>query len=104
MLFYVTASAFFAGVFLVRYHLELLLFPVAAGFFAYYLKLGLQSGSPVQNPEKLYKERGFVTYATFSVSLFAVLMFTRIPLLYDVFHVEPAEITALWTLGATATP
>jgi 4-hydroxybenzoate polyprenyltransferase len=54
MFFYATLCALMAGIFLVRYHVELILFvPVAAGFFAYYLKIGLQDDSPVQNPEKL---------------------------------------------------
>ncbi len=51
MLFYVAMCALFAGIFLVRYHLELILFlPVAAGFFAYCFQLGLKQDSPVQNP------------------------------------------------------
>ena len=56
MFFYVAMCALFAGIFMVRYHAELILFiPVAAGFFAYYLKLGLQDDSPVQNPERLFR-------------------------------------------------
>src|SRR5262249_28556460 len=43
MFFYATACALFAGIFIVRYHVELILFvPVAAGLFAYYLKIGLK--------------------------------------------------------------
>ena len=56
LFFYATTCALFAGIFIVRYHLELILFaPLAAGLFAYYMKLGLQPDSPVQNPEKLYR-------------------------------------------------
>ena len=63
ILFYATTCALFAGIFVVRYHLELLLFvPQAAGLFAYYLHLGMKPDSPTQNPEKLYRERGFVAY------------------------------------------
>ena len=63
MLFYATTCALFAGIFMVRYHLELILFaPAAAGMFAYYLHIGMLPDSPVQNPEKLYKQKGFFAY------------------------------------------
>ena len=69
LLFYATACALFAGIFIVRYHLELILFaPLAAGVFAYYLHLGLLPNSPVQNPEKLYRQRGFFVYMVVSVA------------------------------------
>ena len=100
LLFYSTACALFAGIFLVRYHLELLLFaPVGAGVFAYYLHVGLQPNSPVQHPEKLYRERGFFMYMVAATLLFVVLMFTSIPALYDLFNVQPARMQPLWTLG-----
>ncbi len=39
IVFYATTSALFAGIFIVRYHLELILFvPLAAGMFTYYLQ------------------------------------------------------------------
>ena len=99
LLFYATSCALFAGIFIVRYHLELILFtPVAAGVFAYYLKIGMQPNSPVQNPEKLYKQRGFLAYLLMSFALFVALMFTSIPALYDWFNVEPAVTSPLWTL------
>jgi len=103
MFFYTTVCALFSGVFIVRYHVELILFvPVAAGVFAYYLKLGLQDNSAVQNPEKLYKERGFLLYMTVSMLLFVLLMFVHLPVLYDLFNIEPSRIEPLWTLGSSA--
>ncbi len=100
MFFYATTCTLFAGVFIVRYHLELILFaPFAAGVFAYYLKIGMQRDSPVQNPEKLYKERGFFAFMVLATVLFVVLMFTRIPTMYDWFNVEQARTSPLWTLG-----
>jgi hypothetical protein len=90
MLFYATLCALFMGVFLIRYHVELILFvPMASGFFAYYLKLGLQDNSPVQNPERLYKDKGFLLYMTLSVMLFVLLMFVHMPVLYELFHIAP---------------
>ena len=100
LLFYATACALFSGIFIVRYHAELILFaPFAAGLFAYYMKLGLLPDSPTQNPEKLYRQRGFVAYLILCFAVFVVLMFTSIPKLYELFNVAPSGVTPLWTLG-----
>lgn len=105
MFFYAVMCALFAGVFMVRYHVELVLFvPLAAGFFAYYLKLGLQHDSPAQHPEKLFRERGFLVYMTLSTVLFILIMFIHIPLLYDLFNIAPSNIHPLWMLGARGAP
>jgi decaprenyl-phosphate phosphoribosyltransferase len=100
LFFYATTCALFAGIFIVRYHPELILFaPLAAGLFAYYMKLGLQRDSPVQNPEKLYRQRGFMVYLIVCTVTFIVLMFTSIPKMYELFNVEPSGMSPLWTLG-----
>jgi 4-hydroxybenzoate polyprenyltransferase len=102
ILFYATACALFAGIFVVRYHLELILFvPLAAGLFAYYLHLGLKPDSPTQNPEKLYRQPGFVAYLVVSLVVFVALMFTSIPALYAWFNVEPSQASPLWTIGGS---
>jgi 4-hydroxybenzoate polyprenyltransferase len=101
VLFYATACALFAGIFIVRYHLELILFaPFAAGLFAYYLHIGMMPDSPVQNPEKLYRQRGFFAYMILISIVFVLLMFTSIPRLYDLFNVTPVAMDPLWTIGA----
>ena len=101
LVFYATACALFAGIFIVRYHLELILFaPLAAGMFAFYMHIGMKPNSPVQNPEKLYKQRAFFAYMVLSTAVFVLLMFTSIPTLYDLFNVKPATTEPLWTLGA----
>ena len=90
----------FGGIFIVRYHLELILFvPFVAGLFAYYLRIGMLPDSPTQQPEHLYKQRGFVAYLTLCFVLFVVLMFTEIPALYEWFNVEPSTAAPLWRLG-----
>jgi decaprenyl-phosphate phosphoribosyltransferase len=100
LFFYATACALFAGVFIVRYHLELILFaPLAAGLFAYYMKIGLQPDSPVQNPEKLYRQRGFFAYLIVCTVAFVTLMFTSIPGMYTLFNVQPSAVSPLWTIG-----
>jgi decaprenyl-phosphate phosphoribosyltransferase len=100
MFFYGVTCALFAGIFIVRYRIELvLLVPVAAGFFGYYLKLALQDDSPVQHPERLYRERGVSLYLTFGAILFVLLMLMDVPLLYEFFNIEPSRVDPLWTLG-----
>ncbi|MEZ6017444.1 MAG: hypothetical protein R3F49_20185 [Planctomycetota bacterium] len=100
IVFYLVVCGLFSGIFLVRYRLELILCaPAVAGFFAYYMKLGLEPDSAVQAPEKLYKDRGFVAYALVTTALFVALMFTEIPLLYTLFNVEPARFAPLWKIG-----
>jgi len=99
MLFYATACALFAGIFIVRYHLELILFvPFAAGLFAYYLSLGLEPDSAAQKPEALYRHRGFVLYLVICFAVFLLLMFTEIPALYTWFNVQPSGASPLWRL------
>jgi 4-hydroxybenzoate polyprenyltransferase len=101
LFFYATSCALFSGIFIVRYHPELILFvPFAAGLFAYYMKLGLQPDSPTQNPEKLYRQHGFVAYLIVCFAVFVMLMFTSIPKLYDLFNVAPSGVNPLWTLGS----
>ena len=97
--FYAITASLFAGVFIVRYHLELILgIPVGAGFLAWYLKLGLEEDSPVQNPERLYRERGFLLYTIGCLAVFVLLMFVQIPALYDAFNVELVKTSPLWVI------
>ncbi len=105
MFFYAIICALFSGIFIVRYRIELILFvPLAAGFFGYYLKLGLEHDSPTQRPEKLYREKGFVGYLVFSMVVLILLMLVQVPALYSLFNVEPARIDPLWTIGTAAKP
>lgn len=99
MFFYGSASALLLGVFIVRYKLELLLsVPMMAGFFAMYLHVTLKPNSPVQNPERLYRERGLMVYLVLCVVAFLGLMFMDIPALYDVFNVTPSQMKSLWKI------
>ena len=95
--YYAIFCAFFLGIFIVRYHLELILcVPLLAGFFAYYLKIGFHENSPVQNPEHLYKEVGLMLYLGICFVCFVFLLFTRIPILYKLFKVTTYNINPLW--------
>jgi len=96
--FYATASAFFFGIFIIRYHLELIVCaPLIAGFYAYFVKLTLKADSPVQSPEKLYKEYGFMVFTCLLFLVFILLLFTELPILYEVFNVLPYNINPMWS-------
>ncbi len=97
MFYYSVACAFFLGIFIIRYHLELLLVaPLFAGFFSYYLKITFYENSPVQNPEHLYKEKGLMVYLVVCVLAFVFLLYAKIPILYRLFKVIPYQINPLW--------
>lgn len=86
MMFYVTTCAFFGGVFLVRYRLELVLaIPFVAAFCAWYLRLALIDDSPVQHPERLWRQRAFCGFASLCVVVFCAAMFIELPWLNDWF-------------------
>ena len=99
MFFYTTCFALFLGVFIIRYHLELILIvPLVAGFVSYYLHIAFRQKSPAQNPERLYREKGLMAYLVICVLAFTGLMFVEIPVLYQWFNVVPAAAPTLWKI------
>jgi 4-hydroxybenzoate polyprenyltransferase len=97
MFFYTTCFALFLGVFIIRYHLELILIvPLIAGFVSYYLHIAFKTESAAQSPEKLYREKGLMAYLVVCVLAFVSLMFVQIPVLYDWFKVTPSTTSPLW--------
>ena len=97
MFFYTTCFAFFLGVFIVRWHLELIfIVPLVAGFISYYLYISYKPESAAQSPERLFQEKGLVTYLLICLCAFVVLMFVEIPMVYEVFKVPPSQIPPLW--------
>jgi decaprenyl-phosphate phosphoribosyltransferase len=100
MVFYVTTFALFLGVFIVRYHVELILiFPLVAGFICFYLNISLKPNSPAQRPEHLYREKKFMGFLIVCVVAFVGLMFVNIPAMYRWFNIEPSPVPALWKVG-----
>ncbi|MCA9003251.1 MAG: UbiA family prenyltransferase [Planctomycetes bacterium] len=98
--FYLSLAGLFGGVFVVRYKFELVLItPLVAGFFALYMAMTLEDDSPVQNPEKLYRRKGFFAFALLCAAAFVTLMFIEIPSLYPMFKVDSVEFPALWRIG-----
>lgn len=97
LFFYAGGSALFLGMFIIKYHLELILaVPLIAGFFSYYMRVALKTDSAVQNPERLYRERGLMAYLAICLTVFIGLMFVQIPQLYDWLNVQQSSLPPLW--------
>ena len=79
-IFYGLNSAFFLGIFLIKYRIEFLLsFPFFALLFTWYLAIGLKKESAAQNPERLFEERSFMLFVAFLAALVVALFFVNIP-------------------------
>jgi len=82
IIYYGTAFGFFSGIYIVRYHMELILsIPLIAGFISYYLHLGFYENSPTQYPEKLYTIKPFMLYTVLCFSVVILLLFIDIPVI-----------------------
>ena len=78
--FYALMSAVFLGVFLVKYKIEFLLtLPLFAILFVWYLYIGMQTNSVSQAPEKLYKQKKFVTFVTILGVVAVGVLFMELP-------------------------
>ena len=82
-LFYAISSAFFLGIFLIKYRIEFLLtFPLFALLFTWYMAIGLKPNSAAQAPEKLYAESRFMMFVGFLCLTVCLLLFIDMPLLH----------------------
>ena len=80
LFFYANCAAFFLGIFLVKYRIELLIIlPFLALLFSWYLYIGLKQNSPAQNPERLFRERKLTLYLIFLFLMFILLFSIDIP-------------------------
>lgn len=86
IMFYASTAMLFFGAFIVRYRLELILsFPLIAAFMAMYLHLAFRPNSPVENPEKLYREPALMVLLVSAVVVVTVLLFVDLPFLHHAF-------------------
>ncbi len=87
MVYYASAFGLFFGIFLIRYRIELILsVPFIAGLIPVYMRLGFWKDSPAQYPEKLFKQRGLMVYATACLVLTLALLFIDIPFIENLFQ------------------
>ena len=86
MFYYACLFSFFMGIFLIRYRIELIFaIPFIALVVAYYLRMSLMSDSPVQAPELLYKQRGFLGIIFSCIAVTILLFFVDIPFVRELF-------------------
>lgn len=73
-------SSFFLAIFLLKYRIEfIILFPFISYMFVWYLAIGMRPLSPVQSPEKFFREKNFSRYIILLSLLAIVLAFVDIP-------------------------
>lgn len=76
VMFYASSSMLFLGAFIIRYRFALILAtPLLAAVMALYMRIGLRDDSPVQNPERLYREPLFVAVTALCALALSVCMF-----------------------------
>ncbi len=89
--FYALCAVFFLAIFLIKYRIEfLLLAPLVAALFTWYLAIGARRDSAAQAPEKLYRDTAFMTFAALTFVAGAALFFIDLPFLHGL--MEPQLI------------
>lgn len=86
MFYYASLFSFFMGIFLVRYRIELILsIPFIALVIAYYLRMSFWANSPVQAPELLSKQKGFMILLVSCIFVMTLLFLVDIPFVRELF-------------------
>jgi decaprenyl-phosphate phosphoribosyltransferase len=86
VLFYAATSMLFFGAFIMRYRMEMIFaFPFIALLMAVYFNLAFQQDSPVQNPEKLYREPRVMALLGLCCLVLGITSFIHLPWLAQVF-------------------
>jgi decaprenyl-phosphate phosphoribosyltransferase len=107
VLFYATTAMLFFGAFIMRYRMEMVFaFPFIALLMADYFKLSFVEDSPVQNPEKLYREPRIMALLVLCSIVLTVMLYVNLPWLARLFPksgVHPLAHTEI-ALSAPRTP
>jgi decaprenyl-phosphate phosphoribosyltransferase len=78
--FYAAAAMLFFGAFIMRYRIEMVFsFPLIAVLMAVYFNLAFMEDSPVQNPEKLYRQPRVMVLLSLCCVVLVVTSFVRLP-------------------------
>lgn len=87
MVYYASAFGLMAGIFLIRYRIELILsVPFIAGFVTAYMRLAFVEDSPAQYPEKLYTDTKLMLYLLFCSIIIFTLFFVDLPFIEHFFR------------------
>lgn len=85
-LFYAAAAMLFFGAFIMRYRMEMIFaFPFIALLMAVYFKLAFLFDSPVQHPEKLYRQPGLMALLAACSTVLIVTSFVHFHWLAQMF-------------------
>jgi decaprenyl-phosphate phosphoribosyltransferase len=86
VLFYATTAMLFFGAFVMRYRMEMVFaFPFIALLMADYFKLSFVEDSPVQNPEKLYREPRIMALLALCCLVLTMMLYVNLPWLARLF-------------------
>lgn len=86
VLFYAATSMLFFGAFIMRYRMEMIFaFPFIALLMAVYFNLAFTQDSPVQNPEKLYREPRLMALLGVCCTVLVLTSFVQMPWLAQLF-------------------
>lgn len=86
IVFYAATAMLFFGAFIMRYRMEMVFaFPFIAVLMVIYFNLAFSEDSPVQNPEKLYREPIFMMLLAACCILLVTMSFVNLPWLAQVF-------------------
>lgn len=86
IIFYASLFSFTSAIFLIRYKFELILtIPFLTLMISEYMRIGFLYDSPVQYPEKLYKQKRLVIICVLFLISFTILLFVKIPWLFVIF-------------------
>jgi len=86
VLFYAATSMLFFGAFIMRYRMEMVFaFPLIALLMAVYFDLSFDPESPVQNPEKLFREPRLMVLLAACCTTLVVMSFVNLPWLIQIF-------------------
>jgi 4-hydroxybenzoate polyprenyltransferase len=87
-LVYGNACCLLLGVFFTKFRVELVLsFPFIAVLLAVYLRIALRQNSPVQNPERLYKEKKLMVCILITAVVLVLLLLIDIPWLSNLLKI-----------------
>ncbi len=82
-LFYALIAAFSSAVFLIKYHVELMLaFPFISLWFVWYMALGMDKNENTIYPERLFREKKLLWYSLLVAALIVFLSNADIPSLH----------------------
>jgi decaprenyl-phosphate phosphoribosyltransferase len=86
VLFYAATSMLFFGAFIMRYRMEMIFaFPFIALLMAVYFSMAFSIDSPVQNPEKLYRQPRLMALLGACCTVLVITSFVHLPWLAQMF-------------------